>query len=74
MAEKSPSIGDQAWFLEFMVWQSSSEDGALPEETWKRISKAELEYIQDISERLKRIAPFEGELRQMVADRARGRR
>lgn len=63
------SIGQQAEFLEYLIGRTTARDGRLAAETTMYLTAEEVETLNAVASRLRRMAPHESAIRQMVAGR-----
>lgn len=70
MSERPPmSIGQQADFLEYLIGRTITRTGAVAVETLMLLTDEEVQDMTALRDRLRRMAPHEAAIRQMVAGR-----
>ncbi len=70
MAERPPlSIRKQADFIDDMVARCVMRDGKIASETTMLVTAAEVQDFIDLANRLRRMAPYEDQIRYVVTGR-----
>lgn len=70
MTERAPmSIREQADFLDYLIGRTTARDGRVAAETMLYLTADEVEDLNALASRLRRMSPHESAIRQMVAGR-----
>lgn len=62
----SPTMEEQADFLDLLIRSGRMADGGQAGERWIRLTKEQTETLLSIQHRLERMAPHEARIRKMV--------
>ena len=63
------TLQQQADLIEYLIRRMHMRDGQPAKEAWMLLTAAELEDLKGIEARLRRMAPFENQIRKMVTAR-----
>ena len=62
----TPTIQEQADFIDSLIRSGKMADGSDPGERWVRLTREQTEMLLGIQKRLERMAPHEDKIRKMV--------
>lgn len=70
MSERQPlTLEKQADLILYLIGRAQMRDGADAGKAWMLIEKQDLDDLRHIEQRLRRIAPFETQIRKLVTAR-----